>query len=126
MTTLQLVLDKQEEFQTKFGYNKNEIDLEGRVALIHTHSQFLMEETFEMLRELPFHKPWKDYSKMSTQEIDDAMKLAKKEWIDMLHFVANIAVFLGFTEEEIRKEYLEKHGINHKRQEDPSLGYITA
>lgn len=122
-STMQLILDRQAEFQKRFGFDEN-IELEDRVRLIHTHSMFLIEETFEMLRELPYHKPWKNYDNLTAAEVEVAFELARKEWIDKLHFMMNIAVFLGFDEEQIRKEYLEKNGINIKRQEDPALGYI--
>ena len=121
--TLQLVLDKQAQFQSKFGFNTN-IPVEKTSELIHTHSMFIIEEVFEMLRELPFHKPWKDYSDMDRDEIVEAFENGRKEWIDIFIFVMNVGLFLGFNENLIRDMYLEKLGINHERQEDPKLGYI--
>lgn len=125
MNTLELILSKQKEFQKKFGYHEN-MTLNERAALIETHAKFMMEETFEMLRELPYHKPWKDYSGMSDEQIEAAMKKVREEWIDALHFIINIAVFLDFDEEQIREEYLKKNGLNHERQQDPTLGYVKA
>jgi hypothetical protein len=123
--TLQLVLDKQTEFQNKLGFaGSPETDIESVSGLIHSHGHFAVEEIFEMLRELPFHKPWKDYSKMTQDEIIASFGIAREEWIDVFIFVMNMGVFLGFNEALIKQMYLEKLGINHKRQEDPELGYV--
>jgi hypothetical protein len=123
-STLQMVLDKQREFQSRFGFKGEETDLESLSSLIHTHSHFLNEETIEMLRELPFHKPWKDYSDWDPQKMADQFEIAREEWIDMFIFLMNVGLFLGFDEELIKQMYLEKLGINHKRQDDPTLGYV--
>lgn len=126
LNTLQLVLNKQLDFQSKFGYKREETDVETVSSLIHTHAAFLNEETIEMLRELPFHKPWVDYSGLTKDEIVEKFDNAKKEWVDMFIFLMNIAVFLGLDAQDIEKLYLEKAGLNYKRQEDPSLGYIKS
>jgi dimeric dUTPase (all-alpha-NTP-PPase superfamily) len=123
-STLQLILDKQKEFQTRFGFSED-MDLKDRMALIHTHSMFLIEETFEMLRELPYHKYWKDYSNLTEEEVTAMLTKAREEWIDKLHFLINIGVFLNFTEDQIREMYLEKNGLNIRRQVDPALGYVA-
>lgn len=123
--TLQLVLDKQKEFQSRFGYNGMETDVKTVSSLIHTHSAFAIEEIYEMLRELPYHKPWRDYSDWNNEKIVEQFGIAREEWIDVFIFVMNVGLFLGFDENLIRKMYLEKLGLNHKRQEDPELGYVV-
>jgi hypothetical protein len=124
--TLQLVLDKQGEFQKKFGFNGLEkADVRAVSALIHSHSMFAIEELYEMMRELPYHKPWKDYSSWSGEKMIEQFELSREEWIDVFIFVMNVGLFLGFNEELIEQMYLEKLGLNHKRQEDPKLGYVT-
>lgn len=123
--TLQMILDKQKEFQHKFGFNE---DIKGAdlSALIHTHATFAIEEIFEMLRELPYHKYWVDYdSTWSEEKFDDQLEKARKEYIDVLIFVLNVGVFLGFDEQKLRQYYTQKLGINVQRQEDPKLGYIA-
>ena len=124
-TTLQMIFNKQEEFQSKFGFVRGESDVEKTSALIHSHSAFVIEEIYEMLRELPFHKPWKDYSNLEREELVEMFEKAREEYIDVFIFMSNIGIFLGFDEELLKKMYLEKLGINHQRQEDPTLGYIT-
>lgn len=124
-STLQLVLDKQKEFQSRFGYNGEETDVKIVSSLIHTHSAFAIEEIYEMLRELPYHKPWRDYSDWNNEKIVEQFEIAREEWVDVFIFVMNVGLFLGFDENLIRKMYLEKLGLNHKRQEDPELGYVV-
>jgi hypothetical protein len=126
INTLQMVLDKQAEFQKKFGFEGLEqTDIETVSSLIHTHSHFTMEELFEMERELPYHKPWKDYSGLTKYEVIENFQKGREEWIDAFIFLMNVGLFLGFDSKLIEQMYLEKLGINHKRQEDPKLGYIT-
>lgn len=122
--TLEMVLNKQAEFQKKFGYEGKETDLETVSSLIHTHSAFAIEEIYEMLRELPFHKPWKDYSDWTLEKHIEQNHKGKEEWIDVFIFMMNIGLFLGFDAKMIETMYLEKLGLNHARQEDPELGYV--
>lgn len=122
-TTLQLILDKQAEFQKQFGYHEG-MDQKELIQLIHVHSMFLVEEVYEMLRELPHHKPWKDYSDWDGLKTCEQLEKAKMELIDQFIFMANIAVFLGMDEDNIKQKYLEKNNLNIERQENPELGYI--
>lgn len=123
--TLQMVLDKQRGFQTKFGYKGEETDIKIVSSLIHSHSTFVVEEIYEMLRELPYHKPWKDYSEWDAEKIIKQFELGREEWMDVFIFVMNIGLFLGFDEALIKKMYLEKLGINNERQNNPELGYVV-
>lgn len=122
-TTLELILNKQKEFQEKFGYDEK-ADLKTICSLTHTHSAFAIEEVYEMLREMPFHKPWVDYSGLNDAELELKMENARKEFLDVFIFVSNIAVFLKLDDSKIREMYLEKNKLNIKRQEDPELGYV--
>lgn len=124
-TTLQMILDNQSKFQQKWGFKPGENSDEEIAALIHEHSAQIIEETIEMLRELPFHKRWKDYSTWDEEKMIKQFGLAREELIDVLIFLANVAVFLDMDEELIKQMYLEKLGINNKRQEDPALGYVA-
>lgn len=124
-TTLQMVLDKQTEFQTKLGYKPEISDVRDTSDLVHTHGMFVMEEVIEMLREMPHHKPWKDYSHLTLEETEAMIQKVREEWIDVFIFVSNIAVFLDMDEARIRQMYLEKLGLNHERQENPELGYVN-
>lgn len=123
---LQFMLDKQLEFQKEsFGFDPSEADTKSVSELIHLHSQFAVEEVYEMLRELPFHKPWRDYSQMSATDIAEAFQKGKEEFMDVMIFLMNVGNLLGLTEEEIKTLYLEKRKINIERQENPELGYVN-
>lgn len=121
---LQDVLDNQLKFQENFGFTKGSKNIKELVELIHTHSHFAVEETFEMLRELPYHKYWADYSDLTGNEIIEKFKLAQKEFIDVFIFLMNVALFLGLDSERIYELYREKQKINIQRQNDPELGYV--
>ena len=113
-TTLQMVLSMQANFQRKFGYDENETDIEKISSLVHSHSAFIIEEVNEMLREMPYHKYWKDYDSWSEEKIEEQLEAAREEWIDVFIFLSNVALFLGLDEEKIREMYLEKNKINIK------------
>lgn len=121
---LQDVLDKQLEFQEKVK-SFDELSVKERVDLIHTHSYFVNEEMVEMLRELPFHKPWKNYGELTDGEMNLMFQTAREEWIDVFIFLVNVGLLLELDEKMIYDLYLEKLGLNHKRQEDPELGYVA-
>lgn len=122
-TTLQMVLDLQKGFQQKMGYNEKGT-VEDISSLVHSHASFIMEETIEMLREMPYHKPWRDYSDWDLEKMQEQFGKVEEEWTDIFIFLMNIAVFLKFDEKKIKELYLEKLGLNRKRQEDPELGYV--
>lgn len=120
--TLQDIFNRQKNFQKKF--NNESDNIEEISKQIHFHSQFVVEEIYEMLRELPFHKPWKDYSDLTEEEIKKKLERAREEWIDVFIFLINSGVYLGFDEHLVTSMYLEKNKLNNKRQEDPELGYV--
>lgn len=122
---LQDVLNTQLKFQEKFGFVPNESHTkEELMALIHTHSHFAVEEVFEMLRELPHHKYWADYSNLTDEDWKNKIGAAKEEWIDVFIFMMNVALFLGMDQDEIFEKYKNKQKINVERQQDPDLGYV--
>lgn len=124
MTDLRFLLDSQEKFQKFAGNNFEEMSVEEKSKYMKEHGYFLIEETIEMLRELPYHKSWKDYSNLTSEELLYQKNLAKEESIDMLHFMINIFLCLGMDEKEIISMYKEKNKINYDRQNDSNLGYI--
>lgn len=115
---LALMLQKQKELQERLGYDFSNMSVEQRVELIKEHSIHATQELHEMLYELPFFKPWKDYSGMNKVEQAVGMDKGKEEFIDFLHFSWNIALLLGFTPDEIFNRYYYKNAENHKRQDE--------
>ena len=123
--SLQFMMDQQKVFQERFGHIFEGMDDIERVQFIKTHSYFIIEEIVEMLRTNPYHKPWKDYSHLTKEEIDEMWIEAREEYIDVLHFVINIGLALGLDSQTINQMYKDKNKINIRRQEDPSLGYVN-
>ena len=124
MKTLDKVFKLQKQFQEQLsdkGYDQ--LTMKERAELIHTHTSFIIEECIEMLREVPFHKPWKDYSNWTDEKLNAQMEKTREEWIDVFIFLMNVGLLLDFDEELVEKMYMEKNNINHARQNDPNLGY---
>lgn len=129
MSYLQLMLDKQRAFQRTLGIQFNlgqniQIKSEQDSSYIKEQASFLIEEIVEMTRELKYSKPWKQYDWDNTKDAEQTQKV-KEEAIDALHFMLNIFNALGMSEQDILNAYLEKNKLNHERQLNPDLGYIT-
>lgn len=118
LNKLDHMLEMQAEFQKRLDPNFFDKTLEERVAFIKEHSIHLNQEINEMLYELPFFKPWKDYRKMSVEEMQVAMAKARMELIDAWHFFMNLMLGLGFTADEFFEMYCIKNSENHKRQDE--------
>lgn len=73
-------------------------------------------EGHEFLREIEGFKSWKTYD-WSQDEKDEHYKAALEEFVDMLHFVLNIALAMGFSGDDIYEAYVAKNIVNHKRQD---------
>lgn len=58
---------------------------------------------------------WKPWSVLRGRKNDE---LAIGELIDVAHFIANLAVAMGCTDDEWERRYREKMEINAKRQRD--------
>lgn len=129
MNNLQFMLDKQREFQRTLGIflnkgNHIQIKSEQDASYVKEQASFLIEETVEMTRELKYSKPWKQYDWDNIKDAEQTQKV-KEEAIDALHFMLNIFNALGMSEQDILNAYLEKNKLNHERQSNPDLGYIT-
>lgn len=118
MDKLQEMLMLQNALQQRLGYNFSDMPNEKRVELIKEFSIHVNQEMNEMLYELPFFKPWKDYSGMTLEEIEAAFDKARKEFIDLWHFILNIALLLNMFSDDIYREYVDKNTENHRRQDE--------
>lgn len=114
----------EEMFTLQKGFQKAVDDrcfsdsLEERVQYIKDHAMYMNAEVYEMLYELPFYKSWKDYSGMTDEAKEDAMQKARKEYIDILHFLINIGIALGLDASSTYALFLAKNHENIKRQEE--------
>ena len=115
---LEEMLRKQEELQERLGYDIDGMDTEDRADYIKEFSIHLTQELHELLYEIPFFKKWKNYSNMTEEEINTSWAAAKKEYIDMLHFMLNIGLALGLSAEEMHDMYMDKNKENHERQDE--------
>jgi len=112
------MLQKQEELQERLGYDFRSMTQEEITAYIKEFSIHLTQELHEMLYVLPYFKPWKNYSAMTVEEYETNMEEARREFIDMFHFMLNIALALNMSGKDIYDMYMEKNKENHKRQDE--------
>lgn len=115
---LDKMLQKQKELQERLGYDFGSMTREEITAYIKEFSIHLTQELHETLYSLPYFKPWKDYSAMTIEEYEADMEEARKEFIDMFHFVLNIALALGMSDKDIYDMYMAKNEENHRRQDE--------
>lgn len=118
MNELEYMFKTQKAFQDRVDQRYKSTDLKERAAFLRDHFVFCNQEMQEMLYEIPFFKHWKDYSKMTDEEIEEAYDKAKEEIIDAWHFFINIMLGLGMTAEELFTRYLDKHKENIRRQDE--------
>lgn len=117
MHKLEGMLMLQQGFQERLGTDFNRMTARDRVAFIKEHSIHLNQEINEMLYELPYFKPWKNYSMVTEEDEQCALERAKMECIDAWHFFMNIVLALGFSPEEFYEMYMRKNRENHRRQD---------
>lgn len=115
---LEEMMEVQEAFQKRLDPNFNKMSVEQRVAFIKEHSIHLNQEINEMLYELPYFKPWKDYSGLMSNQVNDMFEKAQMELIDAWHFFMNMAIALGMTPEKFYQMYMAKNQENHRRQDE--------
>lgn len=118
MNMFEHMLQKQHEFQERLGTDFDAMPAKERVAFIKEHSIHLNQEVNEMLYELPYFKPWKDYSGLTEADEQKMLQKAKMELIDAWHFFMNLALGLGMHADEFYAMYLAKNSENHRRQDD--------
>lgn len=120
MNKLEGMMMLQQGFQERLGADFETMTVRDRVAFIKEHSLHLNQEINEMLYELPYFKPWKDYTDVTEQDEQAMLAKAKMELIDAWHFFMNMMLGLGFTAEEFYEMYMRKNRENHRRQD---VGY---
>lgn len=108
---LQAMLDLQNEFQTRLGVRSSD------TQYIMNHGLYATAEIHEMYRELEGFKDWKTYN-WSEEEKAQHLAAAKEEFVDVLHFIWNIALALGMDSDEIIQIYADKNIVNHLRQDN--------
>ncbi len=112
------MLTMQAGFQDRVDARYKNNSPRQRAAYIRDHFTHCVQELGEMLQEVPFYKNWKDYSKMTDEELVAAYDKAKEELIDAWHFFMNMSLALGMSADEFHQRYLNKHKENIRRQDD--------
>lgn len=102
--------------ENAYGYSFDTLTLKERVVFIKEMSIHATQEIHEMMYELPYFKPWKDYDGMTEAEHNVAMNKAREEYIDVVHFMLNMGIGLGITPEGVFNGYAEKNQENYDRQ----------
>ena len=108
---LQAMLELQTQFQLRLGV------LSGDTQYIMNHILYAEAEMHELLRELEGFKAWKKYD-WDEVEKEEHLAAAKEEFIDVLHFIWNVAIALDLTADEIIEIYADKNITNHLRQDN--------
>lgn len=123
---LSYIFNKQKEFQSiTLGKDISNLTIEERSKLVHEHMHFLVEESIESLRPLPYHKEWKDYSSWTEDDIKKAFEESQEEAVDVFIFLVNAMFLLGIESDEVVDRYNDKLQINKERQHNPDLGYVN-
>lgn len=112
---LACMLNMQKTLQAALGYSINYMTEPERAAYVKEYALHLVDELGEMLREMPYFKPWKQYPDGFT---DENMAKVKNELVDVWHFFMNIMIGLGISAEELYAEYVKKNEENYRRQLD--------
>ena len=107
---LATMLTIQDLFQKRLGTEYN-------TQYIMNHALYADAEIHEFLRELEGFKAWKKYD-WNKEEREIHLSAAKEEFVDVLHFIFNIANAIGLTADEIFEIYLKKNEVNHIRQDN--------
>lgn len=114
---LHAMLKLQEQFQTRLG--QMPVAEEDKAQYVMNNILYAEAEGHEFLREIEGFKSWKTYS-WTQEEKDQHQAAALEEFVDMLHFIWNVAIAMGFSSEAIFGAYVEKNLVNHHRQD---VGY---
>lgn len=117
MDKLVALFIQQRKFQEELGYDFNHMSDAEIAAYIKEYTLHCEHELHEMIQELPFFKPWKEYRTLTSAEKQEMFRRASEEYVDVLHFFLNIGIAIGFTGETLYEAYCDKHDINHERQE---------
>lgn len=110
MDKLDEIFSLQSKLNSYLGYKFEDLSEKQQIEWILKLSQALQQETSELVNTTPW-KWWKKH-----QQFDKTN--AKKELIDIVHFVVAIAIALGMNADELFSEYTMKNKINHDRHDN--------
>lgn len=116
---LQQLLNSQEDLQRQAYGGRSPADLEGEERALFIKDMVLAatDELHELLGEVGW-KPW-----ATSRHVNE--KAARGEFIDLWHFVMNLALALRMDGSDIFAGYQEKRAKNVQRQEEGYDGVST-
>lgn len=95
-----------------FQLDPTQLEGEALAEYVTWNAYALSDELHELTQEIQW-KPWAT----GQGEIFDHY-LALTEFVDMMHFMANLALAFNFSHEDIAEMYLNKVQVNRDRQEE--------
>jgi len=114
MDKLEEILKLQNDLSSKVSLSRDqfiELSDSEKTVWVNNYLMAISNEMEELRRCFPF-KWWKLNQTLNMDE-------ARKEWIDVLHFVMNLGLVLGFKLDgsDIYEEYFHKNKINTERHD---------
>ena len=95
-----------------FGTDPPTLEGVERAEYVRWNVLAAVDELTEFLNEVQ----WKPWAKAQGAIFDRSA--AVEELVDVMHFIANLLCTLGVDGDELSARYLEKMGVNARRQED--------
>lgn len=105
------------QYLFQFRLGQMPVPAEQRTQYVMNNMLYTEAEGHEFLREIEGFKSWKHYD-WNQDEKDKHYKAALEEFVDMIHFVLNIAIAMGFSADDIYEAYIAKNIVNHQRQDN--------
>lgn len=108
------MLSLQEDLSSRVSKSRSEfiaMSDKERAEWVNKYLMAIANECEELRREVPW-KWWKQHQNCNWEA-------ARKEWVDILHFVLNLSLVLGFELDgsDVYNMYVDKNKENHDRQD---------
>ena len=104
----------QKALNERIGVKTDGMDHDERIRWLLNYCRAMTQEIAELTDSVPW-KWWAKYQKFDEQN-------ARVEVVDLFHFLISLAQVLGMSAHDLYNTYLQKHKVNHQRQDS---GYRT-
>lgn len=111
---LELMWDMQRALNERIGIRPDDMAPTEQIQWILNYCRAMSQE----IAELTDSVPWKWWAHYQTYNKENA----RKEVVDLFHFLISVAQVLGMSAKDVYQEYCKKHKVNIRRQE---TGYRT-
>ena len=106
---LKVIFVKQDELNRRIGVDCSQLNEEDQQKWTLNYCRAMSQELAELTDSVPW-KWWAKYQKFDKQN-------ARVEVVDLFHFLISLAQVLGMSAETLFDAYLQKHKVNHQRQD---------